>query len=120
MTKKEKRAIELQYAELMHDIKTNEYYNIDLTNRTNTYTCPGGHITKTRDIDAGVTPFMHSCGTCGEIATSSFYRDTHPNLEPTEEWYRPTLEEVFKLSEGLREHVLQGGLNVRKIVNEKI
>ncbi len=118
MKEKDKNRIEIEfkYIQLMEDVKTNEYYTrINLTNRTNVYTCKNGHLTKTRDIDAGVTPFMHECKTCGEIATSSFYTDTHPELQPVQEWYRPSLEEVLRMSEGMREHILSGGLDVRDI-----
>jgi len=115
MTKKERKEIEHQYLKLKYDVAHNDYYQIDLTNRTNVYTCKNGHTTKTRDVDAGVTPAMHSCETCGELAHSSFYRDTHPHLEPTQEWFRPTLEEVLKMSIGMREHILNGGLDVRAI-----
>src|SRR5690606_33264246 len=115
MKKRDKKRIdiEIKYLQLMEDIKTNNYYKIDLTNRTNVYTCKNGHLTKTRDVDPGVTPFFHSCKTCREIAKSSFYADTHPELKAIQEWYRPSLEEVLKMSDGMREHVLSGGLEVR-------
>jgi hypothetical protein len=86
-------------------------------NRVNCYFCKKcGHITKTVDIDAGVTPFMHECEKCGELAISSFYKDIAPNSSPTQEWYRPTLEESLKIkSDGLLRHIFSGGLNIRKI-----
>lgn len=115
MTKKGRKDVEHEYLRLQHDVATNEFYQTDLTNRTNVYTCKNGHLTKTRDVDPGVTPMFYSCETCGESATSSFYRDTHPELEPTQEWFRPTLEQVLKMDIGMREHVLQGGLDIRKI-----
>jgi hypothetical protein len=115
MTKKERKDIERQYLRLQHDVATKDYYKIDLENRVNVYTCGSGHVTKTRDIDPGVTSFIYDCETCGEIARSSFYQDTHPELEPTQEWFRPTLDEVLKMDIGMREHILSGGLDVRKI-----
>ena len=58
-SKKKKKEITLKYAELMHSVANDDYYKIDLSNRTNTYTCPNGHTIETIDIDAGCTPFMH-------------------------------------------------------------
>ena len=107
-----------KYNELLNDVATNDFYKKDLTNSVNVYTCPDGHITKTVDVDAGVTPFMHKCSKCNKWATSSFYKGIAPNEEPVEEWYRPTLEETLKLANNtaLLDHVLKGGLLCRKIV----
>jgi hypothetical protein len=115
MTKKERKDIEHQYLRLQYDVATKDYYKIDLSSRTNVYTCESGHATKTICIDPGVTPFMHLCETCGGMANSSFFHDTHPELEPTQEWFRPTLKEVLKMGEGMREHIFNGGLDVRQI-----
>lgn len=87
-------------------------------NRVNCYTCEKcGHITKTIDIDKGVTPFMSSCEMCKGTATSSFYDDIAPNQEPTIEWYRPTLKQTLKMRQNfnLLSHVLDGGLCSRII-----
>lgn len=85
----------------------------------NCYSCSNcGHITKTVDVDAGVTPMMHKCEKCGHMAESSFYNDIAPGVDPTEEWYRPSLEQVLKVRKtqpGLVQHVLNGGLDCRKI-----
>lgn len=105
-----------KYKALIKDVKENDFYDIDLTNRVNIYTCPDGHITKTKDVDAGVTPFVHICGECGKIAESSMYRDVAPLIEVSEEWYRPSLEETLKIKDDDElSHVLQGGLLNRKI-----
>jgi RNase P subunit RPR2 len=115
---KSQREVERQYKKLMQDVATNDFYKIDLTNRINCYVCSNcGSVTKTKDVDSGVTPFIHSCEKCGGEARSTMYRDAVPNQEPTQEWYRPTLEETIKLRKkpGLLEHILQGGLDVRKI-----
>ena len=114
-SKKEKKLVTGKYAELMHSVANDDYYKVALDNRTNTYTCSNGHITKTVDVDPGCTPFMHSCSECDEISRSSFYSDTHPEMKPTQEWHRPSLEECLKLSEGMLEHVLSGGLVNRDI-----
>lgn len=113
---KTENQIEKSYNKLLNDVATNDYYKVDLTNRVNCYTCSNcHHITKTKDIDAGVTPAFFSCEECGGSATSSFYRDIAPNKRPTFEWYRPTLQQVFKMSDGILEHILKGGLDYRKI-----
>ena len=114
-----KKQVEKKYAALLKNVANNDYYKIDLTNRVNCYTCICGHITKTRDVDAGVTPFMHKCEKCGKVAYSTFYKDISPNQKPTEEWYRPSLMECMKLRHEyyMLDHVLNGGLLVRKIKN---
>lgn len=109
--------IEKQYKKLMRDVATKDYYKIDLTNRVNCYTCNCGHITKTKDVDAGVTPFFFSCEKCGGMAQSTFFKDIAPNQKPTIEWYRPSLDELFKMRKqpALLDHILMGGLHYRKI-----
>lgn len=108
-----------EYNKLIKDVKTKQFYTeIDLTNRVNCYTCEYGHVTKTKDVDSGVTPFVFSCEVCRENATSSFYNDIATDKKPTIEWYRPTLNEVLKMrkkSENMLEHILKGGLKSRKI-----
>lgn len=112
------REIERKYNKLLKDVETNDFYKIDLTNRVNCYVCECGHITKTKDVDAGVTPFMHTCEKCGQMARSTFYKDIAPEQRATEEWFRPTLKQVLKMRkhEGMLDHILQGGLDVRKCV----
>lgn len=116
---KSQREIERRYNKLMNDVKTLDYYKIDLSNRVNCYTCQScGHITKTRDIDAGVTPFMFLCEKCNKTAYSSFFEDIAPNQEPTIEWYRPDLKQIMKMRKkdnGILEHIFNGGLDYRKI-----
>lgn len=101
----------LDIDELKGDVKKND---------VNCYTCECGHITKTIDVDKGVTPFMHQCEKCDSFAKSSFYNDIAPHIEPTQEWYRPTLEQVIKMrknkfGQAMIDHILQGGLDVRNI-----
>ncbi|RYZ49914.1 MAG: hypothetical protein EOP49_15175 [Sphingobacteriales bacterium] len=109
--------VKRKYEKLMKDVATNDFYKVDLTNRVNCYQCKCEHITKTKDVDAGVTPFMKRCEKCNDFAQSTMYRDIAPHLQPTVEWYRPTLEECYKLKSkpGLIDHILQGGLMDRKI-----
>lgn len=90
-------------------------------NGVNCYVCDGcGHITKTVDVDPGVTPFMHICEKCGGWARSTMYRDIAPDQKPTQEWYRPTLEQClkFRKHESMLQHVLDGGLDIRKLKEE--
>lgn len=116
-----KKQITKRYNQLLKDVESKEYYTeTDLTNRVNCYVCDNCKtITKTIDIDSGVTPFIHSCKNCGGMAKSTFYRDIEPRLKPTEEWYRPTLEQILKFNKkgniAMVDHILKGGLAVRKI-----
>lgn len=110
--------IERRYDRLMYDVKTNAYYKIDLTNRVNCYTCQScKHITKTIDVDPGVTPFIFTCEKCGQEAHSSFYEDIAPRQKPTFEWYRPLLKQIIKMRKKpeMIDHIFNGGLNYRII-----
>lgn len=94
-------------------------------NRVNCYKCDRcGTITKTIDVDDGVTPFGHTCEHCGNpFATSTFYNDIAPKQRPTQEWYRPSLEETLKWrskNESMMNHILNGGLDVRPIKSEQV
>lgn len=97
--------------------KAAEHFNgtdgFDNSTRKNAYECEkcGSYIV-TVDREPGVTPFMVSCGNCSSMATSKFYR-VQAYLEPTHEWYRP--ETLAGLKGGVREHVENGGLLLRKI-----
>lgn len=113
------REIIRKYNKLMNDVKSSDYYKIDVTNRVNCYTCHKcGHITKTKDIDPGVIPFMFSCEKCGGTAYSSFFKDIASDKQPTIEWYRPTLKQVLKMmkKESMLDHIFSGGLDYRKII----
>lgn len=112
------RSIEKKYNKLMNNVATNDYFKVDVSNRVNCYTCQScGHITKTKDIDPGVIPFMFSCEKCKGTAYSSFFEDIAPNQQPTFEWYRPTLKQVIKMrkKEGMLDHIFNGGLDYRKL-----
>jgi hypothetical protein len=115
-----KKEIIRAYNKLIKEVETDDFYKIDLSNRVNCYICSCGHITKTKDVDSGVTPFMHNCEKCKKMANSSLYRDIAPDQDPTKEWYRPTLEQVLKIKdENLLDHILRGGLDSRKISNDE-
>ena len=109
------RYVERRYAQMVLD-----YADTEFAAKVNNYICPKcGHITKTIDVDPGVTPFMEFYeDKCGEFARSTFYKDYIPEQMPTHEWYRPDLKEVLKLRKKpeILDHILQGGLLIRKIV----
>ena len=105
-----------KYENLIKRVENDDYYKIDLTNRVNIYVCLRcGMITKTKDVDPGVTPFMIGCPICNGDAHSNFYNDTAPHLEPSHKWYRPRFDEFFKLNKYEKEHVLKGGLLLTQI-----
>lgn len=114
-----KKEIEKRYNVLLEDVKTKDFYKVDLSNRVNCYKCTScEHITKTKDVDAGVTPMMFNCEACGGNAMSTFYKDVAPTKKHTIEWYRPTLSQLFKMDSAMIEHVLMGGLDDRKATPE--
>lgn len=109
------REVERRYKEMLKKVKPLS----EEEQRVNCYVCPScNHVTKTKDVDSGTTPFMHSCEACDDFARSTFYNDVAPHLEPTQEWYRPTLAQAMKLrkNEQHLEHILLGGLDVRPII----
>ncbi len=117
------REVKRRYLNLMQRVAKDDYYKIDLTNRTNCYVCEScGHTTKTKDIDAGCTPMMFDCERCKGTARSMFYKDFAPDKEPTFEWYRPTLKEIMKYRRrpDMLDHIFNGGLCYRKISQEAI
>lgn len=92
------------------------------TSRTgiNCYVCQNkdcGHVTKTIDVDRGTTPFIYNCEKCNAEAISTFYKDIAPEKEPSIEWFRPTLQQTqkYKSNPGMLDHILDGGLDDRKI-----
>lgn len=91
-----------------------------MSNNINTYTCPHGHVTVTKDVDEGVTPMMLRCRqksddgkhNCTEFARSAFY-NCDQSLTPEYEWYKPKSYKGYK--DSMREHIKKGGLDIRKI-----
>lgn len=112
----EKKETEKKYKQLLKDVEEKEFFKNAKKNVFNCYKCTDcGTITKTKDIDAGVTPASIVCKGCNSLSWSSFYNDIKPNEEHTAEWYRPSLKEVLQLSSGALDHVLKGGLLYRDI-----
>lgn len=98
-----------------------QYYKLKIEpaepNHINCYTCSNGHITKTIDLHKGTTPMFNRCE-CGAQSQSSWYRDVAPDIEPTYEWFVPTLAEVkkYKKNSAMLDHIFAGGLDYRKIL----
>lgn len=74
------------------------------------YECPKcGHKVYTWYKDKGVTPFTISCPKCSDIMMHNKTVRTVPGIMPIP-WLRPTFKQILRLSPGMIEHVLQGGL----------
>lgn len=113
--KKTNKQIETEYAKMVQ--QNNKPVD---ENRVNCYKCDHcKNVTKTIDVDNGVTPMLIGCDNCGQMAKSTFYTDIVPGQPPTKEWYRPTLEKVMKMHRrgytNLMDHVLNGGLDIRPV-----
>ncbi len=85
--------------------------------KKNIYVCEKckGHIV-TEDRDTGVTPFLTSCKVtegCKGMMQSSMYRVFDQSMEADYEWYRP--DNFNGQPPGVMDHLLQGGLLIRKI-----
>jgi hypothetical protein len=93
-------------------------------NKENVYTCQKcGGFTVTIDVDEGVTPFMLKCrasgreGDCDGFAMSAMYpKGTRPPHIPAPawEWFKPTGDYYDSLPPAMKEHVDNGGLDIRK------
>lgn len=90
--------------------------------RINVYICQRcGTYTVTVDVDKGVTPFMIGCQNGTTDCTGDAYSQMYPSgpkpawiPEPQWEWYKPTGEAYDKLSLAMKEHIDNGGLNIRR------
>jgi len=84
-----------------------------------------GGLTVCKDIHEGVTPMFLGCRAAGSLeecdgmAVSSGYPSTPPPPHILKklawEWYRPSQTEFDKMDEAGKDHVLHGGLNIRKM-----
>lgn len=77
----------------------------------NLYKCKScGHSIITTYAVKGVTPFIIKCKGCyGDMVHETTYKSI-PETIYAIKWVRPTLQQTMKLSPGLIEHVLNGGL----------
>ncbi len=82
----------------------------------NVYECQAcGESIVTIDKAEGVTPMFLACRanpTCGGRSVSKMYR-VPQDLEPTHEWYRPSL--ALRLTASEWDHVSRGGLLIRPV-----
>jgi hypothetical protein len=90
--------------------------NTSNVGKLNIYTCREcrGHVV-TRDLEAGVTPFMVGCKAtagCKGMMESSFYRVWDQKMRASHVWYRPV--STGFLTAGERQHVEMGGLLLRE------
>lgn len=118
------REVIRRYEQLKVDVATKDFYKVDLKNRVNCYCCRVcNNVTKTKDVDAGVTPMFIKCDKCHNTMNSTMYSDVRPDMAPNKEWYRPSIKEVLHLRNKpeMMEHVLSGGLMLRNVIKaEKI
>lgn len=114
MTEKEMKR---QYDELVENIEDARMFD-GRGSGVDVYTCDKcGAKFYTQYVHKGVTPFTISCRTCKH--GTAVHRNTISlhlwvQLEVVGEklhnWVRPSFEQLQKLSPGLQQHVLQGGL----------
>lgn len=83
------------------------------SNKINIYDC-GTHENVTVDRFVGVTPMMIHCPHCKKPALSRWYK-VDQTLVPELEWTQPEPKELGRLPRALVEHLVQGGLMLKKI-----
>lgn len=97
-----------RYEKLVSKIEKSDIYDGRWT--YDLYKCEScGKEMVTTYADKGVTPFMIGCQ-CGGMMShcKTFY--FVPDYIPVYEWRRPTLNELYNMSENEIDHVLNGGL----------
>ena len=107
-----KRDIKKRYGKLLERYKGNG-------GEVHCYICEQcGQLTKTKDVAEGLVPMGIECPHCNANAMCIADGDTAPNKAVTYEWYRPSLDEAYKLAEENKffqlNFVLNGGLMRRK------
>ena len=106
-----RKDIEKKYKELVDSIETKRMY--DGRETVDRYTCDScGHIIYTTYRDKGVTPFTMRCHRCGgtKYHDKTYDKKNVPDQVVVMEWYRPTLKKTLKMSEEMKDYVLDGGL----------
>lgn len=119
-----KKLLKKQYDELIEDVKNGTLHVFDGRNTgVDVYSCEKcGSQFYTRYKDFGVTPFTL---TCRECQSTMLHRETISEEESkarkviVHDWFRPTFEQLLQLSEGMQEHVLNGGLILEEHLNHK-
>ena len=111
----EKKRIEKEYKKLVDNIENLRMY--DGRGTVDRYVCEKcGYTIFTTYKDKGVTPFTIGCSRCGETMfhDKTYEKGQVPEYLVIKDWYRPSLEETLKLSKGMIEHILDGGLILGK------
>lgn len=114
-----KKQIKKRYDSLIANIEQQRMYD-GRGKGVDVYVCEKcGGLVLTRYRDKGVTPFMIRCRLCNQ--GMMIHKDTVSEQHAlaiclcqggrkVKEWVRPTFEQLMKMNEGLRDHVLNGGL----------
>lgn len=111
----DRKDIKDRYKQLLsRRTKANMY---DGRDRIDVYTCEkcGGRVLTTyRDV--GVTPFVIRCARCKSsmVHNYTYLKDAYNGKDKVLEWYRPSFNELVKMSDGAIEHVLCGGLILKR------
>lgn len=111
----EKQDIVKQYDEIVNSIEDAKIY--DGRNTVDRYICDTcGYMIHTTYKDKGVTPFTMGCPKCNGTMyhSQTFKKDTVPDWVEVRNWYRPTLEQVLSMTDGMVQHILNGGLVLDK------
>lgn len=99
-----------RYRKLLRSIGDMEIYD-GRHKGVDVYECDNcGHKLYTYYKDKGVTPFTISCPKCSDIMMRTKTVECAPGFTKPIPWLRPTFKQMLKLSPGMIEHVLQGGL----------
>lgn len=103
-----KEDIAKKYSEMVSTIEESKIY--DGRGTYDLYRCEKcANDIITTYADKGVTPFMTICSCGGSLQHEKSFQSV-PDYVRVLKWKRPTLEQTMKLSDGLIEHVLSGGL----------
>lgn len=111
----EKESIEKMYNNLVDVIEKIEMFeNCGGMSRYKCIKC--GCKIHTVHKDKGIPYFMIKCARCGSMMyrDAFAYRMSVKDYTVIGEWYRPSLEETFKLNESEISHILNGGLLLEK------
>lgn len=111
----EKKYIEKEYKKLVDSIENLRMY--DGRGTVDRYVCEKcGYTIFTTYRDKGVTPFTIRCSRCNGTMfhDKTYEKGQVPENLVIKDWYRPSLKETLKLSEGMIEHILNGGLILEK------
>lgn len=113
-----KEDITKRYIEMASTIEDAKIY--DGRGTYDVYRCKKcGQDKVTTYADKGVTPFVMGCDCGGDMTHIKTFRYV-PNYIEVIKWIRPTLEQTLELSDGMIEHVLNGGLVLDTDIRKRI